>query len=105
MSTAVPKWFKGLAVTGLLVTTAILSACGGEEPGSSTSGKAVQNKSATLVAHRHEAGETCFICDPTKRESGRLWCAEHSRYEDRCWICQPQLRDASRRLLRRARPV
>jgi len=49
-----------------------------------------------LTAHTHEGGETCFICDPTKRERGRLWCAEHGRYEDRCWECQPQLRDADR---------
>ena len=47
--------------------------------------------------HSHDqAGETCFICDPAKREPGRLWCTEHARYEDRCWQCQPQLEDKSR---------
>ncbi len=50
-----------------------------------------------VVAHAHvTASETCFICDASKRDSGRLWCAEHSRYEDRCWICQPQLEDKTR---------
>ena len=48
------------------------------------------------TAHGHGAGETCFICDSSKREAGRLWCKEHDRYEDRCWECQPQLRDADR---------
>ena len=46
--------------------------------------------------HGHGTDETCFICDASKREVGRLWCAEHDRYEDRCWICQPQLEDDSR---------
>ncbi len=96
MSTTILQWFRVLAVTGLLVTTAILSACGSDEPDSLMSGKAVQDTTATLVAHSHEAGETCFICDPTKRDAGRFWCAEHSRYEDRCWECQPQLQDTSR---------
>lgn len=51
----------------------------------------------STVAHSHESpGETCFICDPAKREAGRLWCQEHSRYEDRCWLCQPQLEEKGR---------
>jgi len=41
-------------------------------------------------------GESCFICDPAKRETGRLWCKEHNRYEDRCWVCHPDLREKSR---------
>jgi len=50
-----------------------------------------------VSAHRHDAqGESCFICDPSKRDEGRLWCSEHARYEDRCWECQPQLREAGR---------
>lgn len=49
------------------------------------------------VSHTHEkAGETCFICDPSKRDKGRLWCNEHGRYEDRCWLCHPELEDKSR---------
>ncbi len=54
--------------------------------------------SATIsAAHTHAvAGETCFICNPSNREPGRLWCNEHGRYEDRCWECQPQLREPNR---------
>ncbi|MCO4779030.1 MAG: hypothetical protein KC471_01465 [Flavobacteriaceae bacterium] len=47
--------------------------------------------------HKHEVkGESCYLCDSSKREKGRLWCKEHNRYENRCWICQPQLRDEKR---------
>jgi len=46
---------------------------------------------------RHGAPtELCFLCDPSLREEGRLWCGEHDRYEDRCWLCHPELRDPSR---------
>jgi len=55
-----------------------------------------QNPAMTPAAHTHEGGETCFICDPSRREQGRLWCAEHGRYEDRCWLCHPDLRDPDR---------
>lgn len=52
---------------------------------------------AAAVAHTHDAaGETCFVCDPAKRDKGRLWCAEHGRYEDRCWDCHPELQDHDR---------
>ena len=47
---------------------------------------------ATTTAHAHEStDETCFICDASKRDQGRLWCREHGRYEDRCWLCHPEL--------------
>jgi cobalt-zinc-cadmium efflux system membrane fusion protein len=47
--------------------------------------------------HSHDApDETCFICDPAKREPGRLWCKEHGRYEDRCWACHPDIEDPDR---------
>ncbi len=52
---------------------------------------------AQALPHVHDtADETCFICDPDKRDPGRLWCRAHARYEDRCWLCQPQLREAGR---------
>ncbi len=52
---------------------------------------------ATGGLHSHgTSGKTCFICDPAKRDVGRLWCREHGRYEDRCWICHPELEDKSR---------
>jgi cobalt-zinc-cadmium efflux system membrane fusion protein len=40
--------------------------------------------------------EWCFICDPSLREKGRLWCQEHARYEDRCFECHPELQDKNR---------
>ncbi len=52
---------------------------------------------AAPLAHSHDpATDTCFICDPTKRDQGRLWCKEHGRYEDRCWLCHPELEDKNR---------
>jgi len=46
---------------------------------------------------RHDLPITdCFICDPGLRDSGRLWCAEHHRYEDRCFVCHPELEDPER---------
>jgi membrane fusion protein, heavy metal efflux system len=73
-----------------------LTACG--DPESETAHKENHgHESNLLAAHSHEtAGVTCFVCDPSKREKGRLWCEEHSRYEDRCWICHPELEDKSR---------
>jgi len=38
----------------------------------------------------------CFICDPSLREPGRLWCTGHDRYEDRCFLCHPELEDPER---------
>lgn len=56
-----------------------------------------QDQNSTTKAHRHDQpGETCFMCDPEKRESGRLWCRGHNRYEDRCWPCHPELEDKDR---------
>ena len=52
---------------------------------------------AIRAAHSHDSSdETCFICDPSKRDKGRLWCKEHDRYEDRCWLCHPELADNDR---------
>lgn len=49
------------------------------------------------ISHKHDKlGEKCFICDPTLREKGRLWCKEHNRYEDRCWLCHPEQQEKDR---------
>jgi hypothetical protein len=81
-----------LTLAGLLLLAASLSGCKADRPAPGT-----VPASATPAAHTHaNAGETCFICDPSKRDAGRLWCKEHARYEDRCWECQPQLRDPKR---------
>lgn len=79
----------------LFTTSFLLWGCDSEHETSSTSDGS-RSSNAIQVAHSHDDGDTCFICDDTKRQAGRLWCTEHARYEDRCWICQPQLEDASR---------
>ena len=79
----------------LLTASFLLLGCDGERDSSSPA-NGLRTSDALQVAHSHEDGDTCFVCDASKRDAGRLWCSEHSRYEDRCWICQPQLEDASR---------
>jgi cobalt-zinc-cadmium efflux system membrane fusion protein len=81
-------------LVGALVALALVG-CGDSNSGS-TQPSSSNNKEASS-AHRHDTpGETCFICDETKRDPGRLWCKEHARYEDRCWECQPQLEEKGR---------
>lgn len=79
----------------LFTTSFLLWGCDGENETSSASDGS-RSPNAIQVVHSHDDGDTCFICDDTKREAGRLWCTEHARYEDRCWICQPQLEDPAR---------
>ena len=56
-----------------------------------------QDHQRKTAFHKHEkSGETCFICDKSLRDKGRLWCKEHDRYEDRCWLCHPELEDKDR---------
>ena len=75
---------------GLLL---VVSGCGRSD----TEADSTPDVEGVASAHAHEVdGETCFICDATKRDPGRLWCTEHACYEDRCWLCQPQLEDKSR---------
>lgn len=81
-------------LVGALVTLALVS-CGESKSGKGQPSS--QDSTKASSAHRHDTpGETCFICDGTKREPGRLWCTEHVRYEDRCWECQPQLEEKGR---------
>jgi cobalt-zinc-cadmium efflux system membrane fusion protein len=55
------------------------------------------NLSGQAGTHYHdEVNETCFICDESKRDPGRLWCRGHDCYEDRCWLCHPELEDKGR---------
>jgi len=65
--------------------------------GNSTQHPHPDPKANLSLSHQHEqAGETCFICDASQRDPGRLWCKEHGRYEDRCWLCHPELREEGR---------
>ncbi len=84
-----------ISLVCLFTTALLLGGCDREQEASSASNGS-RASDVTQVAHSHENGETCFVCDATKRDAGRLWCTEHARYEDRCWICQPQLEDPSR---------
>ena len=81
-------------LAGVLVALALVS-CGDSTPGSGPPGSP-NNTEASTTHHHDTPGETCFICDDTQREPGRLWCTEHARYEDRCWVCQPQLEEQGR---------
>ena len=84
---------KAHSFVGMMLVGALLATTGCERSGQP------QEESATVspASHTHDQeGETCFVCDPSKRDAGRLWCQEHSRYEDRCWLCQPQLREPER---------
>ncbi len=90
-----PTRIRFLSLLALLMALGMVG-CGDPEP--STPGVAVDaSVAATTTAHAHAAaGETCFICDPAKRDKGRLWCNEHGRYEDRCWLCHAELREEGR---------
>ena len=82
------------ALLSALSLAVLLTSCG--EP-STTSDPAPSEEGASEIVHEeHAGGETCFICDETLRDAGRLWCREHDRYEDRCWICHPELEDKGR---------
>ena len=87
--------FTRLGLLGVVSALLLFTGCGCDKP---APGRGVTDSGGEASAvHRHErAGETCFICDATKRDPGRLWCTEHARYEDRCWMCQPQLEEKGR---------
>lgn len=87
-------------VCALAAASLILSGCGKSE---SSAGARHADKGADVevdlgsTAHTHNnPDEACFICDPSKRDKGRLWCKEHGRYEDRCWSCHPELEEKDR---------
>lgn len=88
-----------LFVFSVLVVAASLLACE-NAPAAVTKGEAGASEEPGVTSaapHAHKTpGETCFICDASKRDAKRLWCKEHGRYEDRCWECHPELRDANR---------
>lgn len=89
---------KSAPKVAVFILTMIATACAPpESEHSDEHAEHADEHAVVAAAHVHEAeGETCFICDPTKRDKGRLWCNEHGRYEDRCWICHPELEDKGR---------
>jgi membrane fusion protein, heavy metal efflux system len=47
--------------------------------------------------HNHQKPAVPSAGIPSElRDSKRLWCKEHNRYEDRCWLCHPELQDKNR---------
>lgn len=89
--------------TFILGLFAMLVGCGEDKtsPSPSTPEAESASPSAAGDIEVHEisacpTGEGCFICDPSKRDAGRLWCKEHDRYEDRCWLCHPELEEEGR---------
>lgn len=93
---------KSVLATLLIALTALLLGCSEQAADNAnitmTAAAASEAEPAAVAtAHVHVTpGETCFICDPAKREEGRLWCKEHGRYEDRCFLCHPELEGKDR---------
>lgn len=65
------------------------------KPDPAQKGKATGSGAVEKCIHNADKAR-CFICDPSLRDSKRLWCKEHNSYEDRCFICHPELQDKSR---------
>ena len=92
-----PFYIRRLVVYLAFVITGIAFTACSEHENEHSQEQPDANVFAATVAHIHEkTGETCFICDPSKRDKGRLWCKEHGAYEDRCWECHPELEDKTR---------
>lgn len=84
-------------VSTLAVAALFLTGCGKSANADAESGSHDDAPEFVSTDHTHDdPNETCFICDPAKREKGRLWCKEHGRYEDRCWLCHAELEDKDR---------
>lgn len=85
------------SILALLTALALLAGCGQSEAPQDHPPQSAAAKPDGAQCAAHEAPIAwCFICDPALRETGRLWCVEHSRYEDRCWLCHPELEDKER---------
>ncbi|HKK17650.1 MAG TPA: efflux RND transporter periplasmic adaptor subunit [Opitutales bacterium] len=98
-----PRFQRGWLGTLLCLALFSLIGCGQAGDASTEHADEHGHDDSSIMAgfigmnHQHEnPDETCFICDPTKRDQNRLWCKEHGRYEDRCWACHPELEEADR---------
>jgi cobalt-zinc-cadmium efflux system membrane fusion protein len=91
----------------ILVAVVLLAGCARDEDSGANEARAgatvetADENSGTFAATRlcdvHAApASACFLCDPSLRDPGRLWCRGHNRYEDRCWSCHPELQDPDR---------
>ena len=45
---------------------------------------------AVLTFARSETTQTLWICHPEAQDKKRLYCKEHSLYEDECFLCHPE---------------
>jgi cobalt-zinc-cadmium efflux system membrane fusion protein len=98
-----PKYIQNAML--LVATLMFVTGCGsgeaeGEHDGHGHGhehGEGGPSAAEIMASHEHaNPDETCFMCDASKREKGRLWCKEHVRYEDRCWYCHPELEEEGR---------
>jgi len=86
-----------LLVAGVLLLPACGTADDRPDPDPATGSAAAGAAKAGPTCAAHGAPtESCFICEASLRDPGRLWCREHDRYEDRCWLCHPELEDKDR---------
>ncbi|MEP2775393.1 MAG: efflux RND transporter periplasmic adaptor subunit [Luteolibacter sp.] len=93
--------YKLTQAIGLGILAVFFAACTAEKNETAANPEASEESSSGGEIEVHAmadcpAGDGCFICDPSKRDAGRLWCKEHDRYEDRCFECHPDLKDPKR---------
>ena len=93
--------YKLTQAIGLGILAVFFAACTAEKNETAANPEASEESSSGGEIEVHAiadcpAGDGCFICDPSKRDAGRLWCKEHDRYEDRCWLCHPEMKDEKR---------
>ena len=74
-----PNRHLHVSLVALLALCALSSGCEEETAANNQDHAAQEATARDLTAHTHEGGESCFICDPSQREAGRLWCEEHGR--------------------------
>ncbi len=67
------------------------------KPTPQSAGDVSADTTSAKLCDAHKVPVTvCYLCDPKLRESKRLWCKEHDRYEDRCFVCHPEIQDKNR---------
>lgn len=92
-------FLKERIVVPIMVGLMICTLMGCEKPAESTDSAihVPEKPQPAKKVHAHDVdGETCFICDETKRDADRLWCRGHGRYEDRCFECHPAIEEKDR---------
>jgi cobalt-zinc-cadmium efflux system membrane fusion protein len=89
---------RALAIHVLVVGLALGTGCGPSQPASdnltghdhAAHDRGPEPAPAAEAKCPHDAPKKfCFICDASLRDKGRLWCKEHSLYEDECFLCDP----------------